>query len=147
MVSILLIAVGVGLFLYQLTKIDTSSEVTEKYNMTVKNEVYYIPTDERKKVYLTFNSNYKTEYMIAYDNTLKGKFKVETRYFECYYDYYTFKTSNNVYISLRPDDKDRLSRYISDLKDKVIYSDDELARYLVKITINEEDLDRVLISN
>ena len=54
-------------------------------------------------------------------------------------------TNNNVYISLKIDDRDRISSYISDFKEGKIYSTDELSRYTIKITINENDKDRLEI--
>ena len=89
----------------------------------------------------------KTQYIVDYDENMLGKVKVEVKYYEAYYDYFIKKTSNIVYISLKVDDRDRLSTYISDIKDGVIYPDDEMSRYIVKIIMSPEDKDRIEIKN
>ena len=104
-----------------------------------------LPKDESKKFYITFNANYKNDYVIEYDENLKDQIKLEVKYYENYYDYYIKKSNNNVYISLKIDDRDRISSYISDFKEGKIYSTDELSRYTIKITINENDKDRLEI--
>jgi len=107
-------------------------------------EKYNIP-DNNKKLYVSFNSNYKTSYIVEYDNKLIDKIRVEVKYYECYYDFYAKKSTNNVYISLKLDNRDRLSTYIEGLKDNKIYDPDELSRYVVKIYMNENDKERVII--
>lgn len=144
-ISIVIIASGIAIFLKQIYKIKVTSDVGEKYNMTKKNNSYNLPNDPDKKVFITFNSNYKTDYIIEYDNTLENKVNVEVKYFECYYDYFVKKDSNNIYISLGLDNRDRLSVYIDDLKEGKIYDNKELERYVVKISMNEKDKERVII--
>lgn len=142
---VFVIAGGIALGIKQLYDLNTTADVSEKYNMVKKNNSFSLPSDVEKKLYITFNANYKTEYIIDYDNTLKDKVNVEVKYYECYYDYYNKKDNNNLYISLRPDTRDRISVYIDDFKDGKIYDNKELERYVVKITINEKDKDRIVI--
>ena len=145
LISVLIIAAGIVLALRQIYKINTTSDVSEKYNMSKKLSSYNLSSDTNKKFYITFNANYNTEYIVEYDNTLNNKINVEVKYYECYYDYFAKKENNNVYISLRLDKRDRLSVYIDDFKEGKIYDNDELSRYAVKITLNERDKDRVVI--
>ena len=63
------------------------------------------------------------------------------------YDYNVKKSSNNLYVSLSVDPRDRISSYIDDFKDNKIYNTNELARYTVKITISEKDYQRLVIEN
>ena len=144
--SVFVIAVGIGLTLYQLSKIEEVSDVTQKYTMTTKVETYNLPSNE-DKIYVEFNTNYDTQYMVKYDDKLNGKFKIETKYYENYYDYHIKKTSNNIYVSLSKDTRDRISAYINDFKENKIYKEEELQRYVVKITINEKDYQRLVIEN
>ena len=138
-------AFGIALFVKEISKIKTTSDVTEKYSMTKKSTSYNLPSDPDKKLFVTFNSNYKTDYIIEYDNTMTDKINVEVKYFECYYDYFAKKDINNLYISLGLDKRDRLSVYIDDLKEGKIYDNNELERYVVKISYNEKDKDRIVI--
>ncbi len=138
-------AAGIALFMKEIQKIKVTSDVTEKYNMTKKSTSYNLPNDPEKKLFITFNSNYNTDYIIEYDKTISDKVNVEVKYFECYYDYFAKKDSNNLYISLGLDNRDRLSVYIDDLKEGKIYDNKELERYVVKITYNEKDKDRIVI--
>ena len=144
--SVFVIAVGIGLTLYQLSKIEEVSDVTQKYTMTTKVETYNLPSNE-DKIYVEFNTNYDTQYMVKYDDKLNGKFKIEIKYYENYYDYHIKKTSNNIYVSLSKDTRDRISAYINDFKENKIYKEEELQRYVVKITINEKDYQRLVIEN
>ncbi len=142
---IVVTAFGIALFVKEISKIKTTSDVTEKYSMTKKSTSYNLPNDPDKKLFITFNSNYKTDYIIEYDKTITDKVNVEVKYFECYYDYFAKKDINNLYISLGLDKRDRLSVYIDDLKEGKIYDNDELERYVVKISFNEKDKDRIVI--
>lgn len=144
--SVFVIAVGIGLTLYQLSKIEEVSDVTQKYTMSTKVETYNLPNNE-DKVYIEFNTNYDTQYMVKYDDKLNGKFKIEVKYYENYYDYHIKKTSNNIYVSLSKDTRDRISSYINDFKENKIYKEEELQRYVVKISINEKDYQRLVIKN
>ena len=144
-VSICLIAYGIADTLYKITKIEVVQNVGEKYSMTTKLENFVLPSDKTKKLKINFNSNYDTEYELVYDKTLKDKVKIEVKYYEAYYDYYTTRTSNTVYVSLKLDDRDRLSVYLDDLKEKKIFDNDELSRYTVKISINKNDEERLVI--
>lgn len=144
--SVFVIAVGIGLTLYQLSKIEEVSDVTQKYTMSTKVETYNLPSNE-DKVYIEFNTNYDTQYMVKYDDKLNGKFKIEVKYYENYYDYHIKKTSNNIYVSLSKDTRDRISSYINDFKENKIYKEEELQRYVVKISINEKDYQRLVIKN
>jgi hypothetical protein len=85
--------------------------------------------------------------MIKYDDNLDGKFKLEVKYYENYYDYNIKKSSNNLYVSLSVDPRDRISSYIDDFKENKIYNKNELSRYTVKITISEKDYQRLVIKN
>ena len=120
--------------------------MTQKYTMSTKVETYNLPSNE-DKVYIEFNTNYDTQYMVKYDDKLNGKFKIEVKYYENYYDYHIKKTSNNIYVSLSKDTRDRISSYINDFKENKIYKEEELQRYVVKISINEKDYQRLVIKN
>ena len=146
-VSIILIALGTVMALKQISEIKTVKDVSVKYSMTTKLNTYQLSSDKSQKFTITFNSNYDTQYTMAYDKTLKNKFKVEIKYYECYYDYYIKETSNSAYISLKLDNRDRLSVYIDDLKEGMVLDNDELSRYSVKITVNPNDAGRLVILN
>ena len=143
-VIVFIIGCGAGFMLKQYYDIRDIKDVSEKYTMVSFSEKYNIP-DNNKKLYVSFNSNYKTSYIVEYDNKLIDKIRVEVKYYECYYDFYAKKSTNNVYISLKLDNRDRLSTYIEGLKDNKIYDPDELSRYVVKIYMNENDKERVII--
>ena len=143
-VIVSIIGCGCALTMREYYKIKNVKDVSEKYNMTTFSEKYSLP-NKNKKLYISFNSNYKTSYVVEYDETLDNKIKVEVRYYECYYDFYIKKTTNNLYVSLKLDPRDRLSVYIDNLKDNKIFDNDELSRYTVKITMNEENKDKVVI--
>lgn len=145
-ICIIIIALGVVLGVRQIYNLNITSDVNEKYNMTKKTSSYNLPTDVDRKLFISFNTNYKTEYIIDYDNTLADKVNIEVKYYECYYDYFAKKDTNNVYISLAPDKRDRLSVYIDDFKEGKIYSNKEFERYVVKIIMNEKDKERVVIN-
>ena len=145
--SVFVIAIGIALLIYQTSKLEIESDVSQKYTMTTKYDTYLLPSDEKEKMYIFFNSNYDTQYMVKYDDNLEGKFKLEVKYYENYYDYNLKKSSNNLYVSLSVDSRDRISAYIDDFKENKIYNKDELARYIVKITINEKDYQRLVIEN
>lgn len=141
---IVIIAFGVTLSLKEISKIKTTHDVSDKYTMTRSFTTYKMPSDN-KPLYITFNSNYKTKYIVEYDESMKGKIGVEVKYYECYYDYFIKKGSDNIYISLKLNKKDRLSVYIDDLKEGKIYDNDELERYTVKITGSKSDMEKVVI--
>ena len=143
--SLILISYGIADTMYKITKVEVIQDVSEKYSMTTKIENYLLPSDKTKKLKINFNSNYDTEYEVVYDKTLKDKVKIELKYYECYYDYYTKRTSNTVYVSLKLDDRDRLSVYLDDLKENKIFDNDELSRYTVKISVNKNDAERLVI--
>ncbi len=146
-ISIILIALGIVLMVKQVSGIETVKDVSDKYTMSTKFKTYNLPTDTNNRFNISFNSNYKTQYTVNYDKNLKDKVKVEVKYYECYYDYYIKETTNGVYISLKLDDRDRLSVYIDDLKEGKIYDNDELSRYTVKITVHPDDAGRLIIMN
>ena len=146
-VSIIVIALGIALMIKQVSEIKTVKDVNIKYNMTNKFNTYEFSSDPDKKYAITFNSNYNTQYIIDYDDTLNNKFKLEVKYYECYYDYYIKETSNNIYVSLKLDNRDRLSVYIDDIKEGLVFDNDELSRYFVKITVNPKDAERLVINN
>ena len=146
-VSIFLIAVGTVLTVRQIYSIKNVKDVSTKYSMTTKLNNYDLPEEDDKKFTITFNSNYKTQYTVNYDEMIKDRVKVEVKYYECYYDFYAKKITNGAYISLGEDQRDRLSVYIDDLKEGLIFDNDELARYSVKISINKKDADRLVIQD
>lgn len=146
-IAVLLIGIGIAFTITKLSKIESVEDVSEKYSMTTKFDTYFMPSDENIKMYILFNSNYDTQYMINYDNTLDNKIKIEVKYYECYYDYYAKKSSNNIYVSLKLDKRDRLSVYLNDFKDGKIYDNEELSRYVVKISVNKKDYERLVIEN
>ena len=141
---IVIIAFGITLSLKEISKIKTTHDVSDKYTMTRSFTTYKIPSNN-KPLYITFNSNYKTKYIIEYDESMKGKIGVEVKYYECYYDYFIKKGSDNIYISLKLNKRDRLSVYIEDLKEGKIYDNDELERYTIKITGSKSDIEKVII--
>lgn len=140
------IGTGAAWGLNSYRKTENVTDVSDKYSMSTSYETYTLPKDTSKELLVTFNSNYDTKYVIEYDNTLVNKFKVEVKYYECYYDFYEKRTTNNLYISLKQDLRDRISVYIENLKDKLIYDDSELGRYTVRIVMNEQDQDRIVIN-
>ena len=146
-VCVALVALGIVLFFRKLNSIKSVEDVSDKYSMTTKYDTYMLPSDTNKKLIFVFNANYKTQYIVDYDENMLGKVKVEVKYYEAYYDYFIKKSSNIVYISLKIDERDRLSTYISDIKDGVIYDSDEMSRYIVKITMAKEDRERIEIIN
>lgn len=146
-VLLIIIAFGITLSIKQISKVETVKDVSDKYTMTRKYEKINLPSNLEKITYISFNTNYDTKYIIEYDNTLENKITIETKYYESYYDYYMKQNSNDVYVSLSVDYRDRLSVYLENLKDKKIYDKNELSRYIVKITMNERDKDRVVIEN
>ena len=137
----------ITLSIKQISKVETVKDVSDKYTMTRKYEKINLSSNLEKITYISFNANYDTKYIIEYDNTLDNKLTIETKYYESYYDYYIKQNSNDVYVSLSVDYRDRLSVYLENLKDKKIYDKNELSRYIVKITMNERDKDRVVIEN
>ena len=143
--SVALIAIGAVMAFREIKDIDYVQDVSEKYTMTRKLETYELPKESNEKFIITFNSNYKTQYVIQHDKNIKGKVKIETRYYEVYYDYYTKTSTNGVYVSLKLDDRDRFSVYLDDLKEGKIYDNDELARYTVKITVNPNEASKLAI--
>lgn len=146
-VLLIIIAFGITLSIKQISKVETVKDVSDKYTMTRKYEKINLSSNLEKITYISFNANYDTKYIIEYDNTLDNKLTIETKYYESYYDYYIKQNSNDVYVSLSVDYRDRLSVYLENLKDKKIYDKNELSRYTVKITMNERDKDRVIIEN
>lgn len=143
-IFIIVIAFGVTLFLKEISNIKTTHDVSDKYTMTKSLTTYNLSKDN-KPFYITFNSNYKTKYIVEYDESLKNKIEVEVKYYECYYDYFIKKTSDSAYISLKLNKRDRLSVYIDDLKEGKIYDNNELERYTVKIKGSKANMERVII--
>lgn len=147
LLTLIIIASGISLFMKQISKIDIVKDVSDKYTMTRKYEKISLPSNLDKVTRISFNSHYDTKYTIEYDNTLDNKITIETKYYESYYDYYMKKNVNDIYVSLSLDYRDRLSVYLENLKDNKIYDKNELSRYTVKITMNERDKNRVIIEN
>ncbi len=143
--SVALIAFGGVMAFREIKDIDYVQDVSEKYTMTRKLETYDLPKESNEKFIITFNSNYNTQYVIKHDKNIKGKVKIETRYYEVYYDYYTKASVNGVYVSLKLDDRDRFSVYLDDIKEGKIYDNDELARYTVKITVNPNEASKIAV--
>lgn len=151
LISILLffafIGCGIAYTINQIATIKTIKDVSDKYSMVRSYETYSLPSKEEKNLYIIFNSNYDTQYTVDYDEKLDGKIKLEVKYYEAYYDFYVKRSSNNIYVSLKTDYRDRLSVYINDLKDNKVYDKDELSRYSVRIIGSKKDLERVIIEN
>lgn len=145
--SVTTMSFGIALMLKQVSEIETVKDVTIKYTITNKMSTHEFSDNTSKKYVLTFNSNYNTQYTVEYDDSLENKFKMEVKYFECYYDYYMKQSSNQAYVSLKLDPRDRLSVYIDDLKEGKVFDNDELSRYSVKIIMNPRDVDRLVINN
>lgn len=147
LLTLIIIACGISLFMKQISKIDIVKDVSDKYTMTRKYEKISLPSNLDKVTRISFNSHYDTKYTIEYDNTLDNIITIETKYYESYYDYYMKKNMNDIYVSLSLDYRDRLSVYLENLKENKIYDKNELSRYTVKITMNERDKDRIIIEN
>ncbi len=141
---IIVTALGITIFLKEISNIKTTHDVSDKYTMTKSLTTYNLSKDN-KPFYITFNSNYKTKYIVEYDESLKNKIEVEVKYYECYYDYFIKKNTDSIYISLKLNKRDRLSVYIDDLKEGKIYDNDELERYTVKIKGSKANMERVII--
>ena len=144
-VSVAIIALGGVMAFKEIKEITYVQDVSEKYSMTRKLETYDLPKESNEKFIITFNSNYNTQYVIKHDKNIKGKVKIDTRYYECYYDYYAKTNIDGVYISLKLDDRDRFSVYLDDIKEGKIYDNDELSRYTVKITVNPDEANKIAI--
>ena len=144
--AIFIIAIGVSLTIRDINKLEYINDVSEKYTMRTKIETISLPKNGTK-MNILFNSEYDTQYIVVYDNSLDDKFKIEVKYFEEYYDYYTKKSNNEVYVSLSKNFRNRLSVYINDIKDGKIFNRDEIKRYIVKIKINKKDFSRLVIQN
>lgn len=142
--ALVIFCFGIALTIRGIYKTDHIYNVSQKYSFTNKIENYSLPSGN-KKLYINYNGDYKIKYIFDYDENIESSIKIETKYYECYYDYYSNRSSNNVYISLRKDRKGRLSSYIEDLKDNKVYDNKELSRYTVRIIINPNDKDRVVI--
>lgn len=142
--SLVIFCFGIALTIRGIYKTEHIYNVSQKYSFTNKIENYSLPSGD-KKLYINYNSEYKVKYVFDYDENIDSSIKIETKYYECYYDYYSNRSGNNIYISLRKDRKGRLSSYIEDLKDNKVYDNKELSRYTVRIIINPNDKDRVVI--
>ena len=59
--SVFLIAVGIASAAYKIYKIDRVDDVSVKYSMTNKSEIFNLPSDTNKKLYLIFNGNYDNQ--------------------------------------------------------------------------------------
>ena len=145
-IILFILAFGIVLSGYKISKIETVKDVSDKYNFTRKYEEYNLPQNNTKKFYIYFNGNYNTKYEYEYSDNMNGKIAIEVKYYECYYNYYNKKGNHNVYISLKQDYRDKLSVYIENLKDNKIYDSDELSRYTVKIIGSKKDLERVVVN-
>ena len=55
--SVFVIAIGIALLIYQTSKLEIESDVSQKYTMTTKYDTYLLPSDEKEKMYIFFNSN------------------------------------------------------------------------------------------
>ena len=145
-IILFILAFGIVLSGYKISKIETVKDVSDKYNFTRKYEEYNLPQNNTKKFYIYFNGNYNTKYEYEYSDNMNGKIAIEVKYYECYYNYYNKKGNHNVYISLKQDYRDKLSVYIENLKENKIYDSDELSRYTVKIIGSKKDLERVVVN-
>lgn len=144
-VLVTIIAFSIVLSYKKISSIQNVQDVSEKYSMTRKLETYDLPSESDDKFIITFNSNYNTQYLIKHDKNIKGKVKIDVRYYECYYDYYVKSNSNGVYVSLKLDNRDRFSVYLDDIKEGKIYDNDELSRYTVTITVNPNEANKIAI--
>lgn len=145
-VLILFASLGVTITIVKFNNFERVKDVSSKYKMVNKLEIINFP-ENSKKVNILFNSEYNTQYEINYDSSLKDKFKIEVKYYEEYYDYFIKQSSNEVYVSLSTDLRDRLSVYINDIKENKIFDNKELKRYVVKITVNKKDYEKLSIQN
>ncbi len=144
-ILVTIMAFSIVLSYKEINNIQNVQDVSEKYSMIRKLETYDLPSESNEKFIITFNSNYNTQYVIKHDKNIKGKVKIDVRYYECYYDYYVKSNSNGVYVSLKLDNRDRFSVYLDDIKEGKIYDNDELSRYTVTITVNPNEADKIAI--
>ncbi len=144
-ILILFISIGIAYTTYSYFKIDYINVPNDKYSLTYKKLEYRLPKKGKMDIY--FNSWYDVSYSINYDEDFKNKVKIEIKYNEIFYDLITQNDEGDIYISLAYDERDRLSMYLNNLKENKIYNEKELSRYLIKIYINEEDLNKIDIHN
>ena len=93
--SIVVLAVGIALTINEVSKIDIEADVSQKYNMTTKYDTYNMP-GKNEKMYITFNSNYDTQYIVKYDNKLdfiQEPYQVKFPYLPSQRDIYNFRRS------------------------------------------------------
>ncbi len=141
---IVLASLSVGFTIYNYFEYNFINDVSEKYSMTYKTFEYRFPK-KGKKLNLYFNNWYKPSYIIEYDAELKDRVKVDVKYYEAFYDLNIKNETGSIYLSLSTDTRDLISMYIDNMKEYKIYNEKELSRYIVKIYVNEEDKDRLVI--
>ncbi|MEG1558847.1 MAG: hypothetical protein RR375_02010 [Bacilli bacterium] len=133
---------GVSLFIVEVYKVNYVDNVSKKYSMERRFKNIKFDTDT---FYVGFNSNYNTSYIVKYDDTLDNEINIETKYYECIYNYYIRKEQGKVYVSLNKHIRDIVSFYIENFKEDNIYNIKELERYTVTIYVNEKDKSRLKI--
>ena len=138
------IGLSIGFLIVQFGNLKYINDVNSKYTMVLDKKEINI-NNLGKKYYLRFNSWYKPNYIIEYDDTLDDKLVIEIKYYECFYDVNFKKDQNSMYISLAENYRDKLSFYIENLKDNEIYSSKELSRYTILIKYSEKNKDRIVL--
>lgn len=142
--SLILIGISIGFLIVQYNNLNFINDVNEKYSMVLYKKEINI-NNLGKKYYIRFNSWYKPNYIIEYDDQLEDEIIIEIKYYECFYDVNFKKDQNSVYISLAENYRDKLSFYIENLKENEIYSSKELSRYTILIKYNEKNKDRIIL--
>ena len=140
---LIFIGISIGIVIVQYNNLEFINDVNSKYTMTVNKKEIKI-NNFRKNYYIRFNSWYKPNYIIEYDNDLNDELIIEIKYYECFYDINYKKDLDSVYISLSENNRDKLSFYIENLKENKIYSSKELSRYTILIKLNEKNKDRII---
>lgn len=140
-VFIILIMFSTILTYIQINKVEYLKTPSEKH---IKSNVVKEVGFSADKMYITFNSNYDTKYLIKYDDTLENKVKFRIDYYEAIYDLNFQRELNDVYISLKKPHRDLVSFYIDGLKDGKLYNINEYERYKVTIYVNSKDETRLV---
>lgn len=143
--TLIILALGVGYTTYNYFDVDYVSDLSEKYSFVTQTLEYRVSNE--KDLHIYFNSWYKNYYLIQIDDRLDDKVKVEIKYYEAFYDLHHKIENGNMYISLSCDSKDIVSLYLNNLKENKIYNEKELSRYLIRIYVSEKNAKKLIIHN
>lgn len=142
-ILLVVMAFGVSYTTYSYFKLDFVNSPDDKYTLSYKELTYKLSKNQKTDLY--FNSWYKLNYTVVYDEELKDRVKIGIKYNETFYDLLYRNDEGDIYVSLAFDKRDLFSMYINNLKDNKIYNEKELSRYLVKIYVNKEDYKKLVI--